>query len=300
MTTALALPDVQPSPEEVVAIGFLATFRGHTRDLYGINLRQWFEWCRERGMKPLDARRAHIEIWARDLEEGPRHLKLSTIASKLNTIGGFYRYARMEGFIEVNPAEYVKRPAVPRISTTLALSRRELEDVWEAAKGSAHSADVLVVGLLAFLGLRVGEACALSLEEITESNGYLMLMVRREKGNRPGRVPVPMPMMAAIQRLLKYERTGPVLRMHGGVRMDRRAASRVVTRLCLQVGITKRITPHSLRHTFVTMAADAGVNPRVIQHSMGYADLRMVSYYDRYADNPATHATHAVTSHIEC
>src|SRR5947207_291792 len=86
---------------EVVALGFLATYRQPTRGLYQINLRQWFEWCSQQGITPLTASRAHIEVWLRYLEE-VRKLQLSTIANKVNTINGFYRFAFMEGYVDHN------------------------------------------------------------------------------------------------------------------------------------------------------------------------------------------------------
>lgn len=87
--------------------------------------------------------------------------------------------------------------------------------------------------------------------------------------------------------------------MRGGERMDRKAANRVVKRLVKEAGITKRISCHSLRHTFVTMAHEAGVPPRTIQHSMGYSDLRMISYYDRGMQQLSAQASHAVAAFLD-
>jgi integrase len=63
--------------------------------------------------------------------------------------------------------------------------------------------------------------------------------------------------------------------------------------------VTKRITPHSLRHTFVTMALDAGQAERDIAISTGHSDTRMVAYYDRGRDNISRNSTHAVAAWIE-
>ncbi len=64
-------------------------------------------------------------------------------------------------------------------------------------------------------------------------------------------------------------------------------------------GITKRITPHSLRHTFVTMALDAGQAERDIAISTGHCDTRMVAYYDRGRENISRNSTHAVSAWVE-
>jgi integrase len=71
-----------------------------------------------------------------------------------------------------------------------------------------------------------------------------------------------------------------------------------VRRLCRKIGVTKRITPHSLRHSFVTMALDAGVPERDIIDSTGHADSSMIRFYDRNRGGIERNATHAVAAFI--
>jgi len=80
------------SRAETHALAFLARYGvPQTRASYGLSLRQWFRWCDDNGIDPLEATRAQIEIFARELEATGR--KLATVASKLNALAGFYRYA---------------------------------------------------------------------------------------------------------------------------------------------------------------------------------------------------------------
>ncbi len=65
---------------------------------------------------PLEATRAQIEIFARELEATGR--KLSTVASKLNALAGFYRYAVIDELLDRDPMLNVRRPRIDRISTT--------------------------------------------------------------------------------------------------------------------------------------------------------------------------------------
>lgn len=74
---------------------------------------------------------------------------------------------------------------------------------------------------------------------------------------------------------------------------------RVVQRVVKKAGIQKHITPHSLRHTFVTLALDSGVSVRDAANGMGYSDTRMVSYYDHGKDNLPRNATHFVAAYVE-
>ncbi len=103
----------------------------------------------------------------------------------------------------------------------------------------------------------------------------------------------------AVGNAIEGRTHGPVLLSYSGMRLDRRAAERTVARVIRASGIARRITPHSLRHTFVTMALDAGQTERDIAISTGHADTRMVAYYDRGRDNISRNSTHAVAAWVE-
>lgn len=70
-------------------------------------------------------------------------------------------------------------------------------------------------------------------------------------------------------------------------------------RIARVAGIEKRITPHSLRHTFTTLALNAGVPARDVANSRGDSDLRQVSYYDRDKDSLSRNATHMVAAFVD-
>jgi integrase/recombinase XerD len=97
MTTAApstALATIQPlftDAERLALAGFLAGYRGLTREAYALDLRQFTAWCRGRSLSLLAARRADIEGFARDLEAKGR--ARATVTRRLCTIAGFYKYA---------------------------------------------------------------------------------------------------------------------------------------------------------------------------------------------------------------
>ena len=97
MTTAVpsaALATIQPvftDTERVALAGFLAGYRGLTREAYALDLRQFTSWCRARSLALFAVRRADIEGFARDLEARGR--ARATVTRRLSTIAGFYRYA---------------------------------------------------------------------------------------------------------------------------------------------------------------------------------------------------------------
>jgi integrase/recombinase XerD len=80
--------------------------------------------------------------------------------------------------------------------------------------------------------------------------------------------------------------------------MDRHAADRMVKRLARRAGITKRISPHSLRHSFITAALDAGVPLRDVQEAASHADPRTTMRYDRARQSLDRHATYVVAAFV--
>ena len=101
MTTvapSTALVTIQPAfagAERFALAGFLAGYRGLTREAYALDLRQFTIWCRTRSLVLFAVRRADIESFARELETRGRARATGT--SRLSTMAGFYKYAVEDG-----------------------------------------------------------------------------------------------------------------------------------------------------------------------------------------------------------
>jgi integrase/recombinase XerD len=123
MTTAAlstALATIQPAftdAERLALAGFLAGYRGLTRDAYALDLRQFTIWCRARSLPLFSVRRADIEGFARDLEARGR--ARATVTRRLCTIAGYYKYAVEEELLDHSPA-HVRRPRVDYESHAVA------------------------------------------------------------------------------------------------------------------------------------------------------------------------------------
>ena len=137
MTTAApstALATIQPAftdAERLALAGFLAGYRGLTREAYTLDLRQFTTWCRARSVNLFAVRRADIESFARDLEAKGR--ARATVTRRLCTIVGFYKYAVEEELLDHSPAAHVRRPRVDYESHAVALDRNELGALLVAA-----------------------------------------------------------------------------------------------------------------------------------------------------------------------
>ncbi len=286
-----------PAPREYVLQSFLAGYREPTRSHNAQTLKMYFQWCDRRGVEVMEMERAQIEVYLRWMEEVKGNA-LSTIAHEIGVISRFYQHCVIDKYLMANPAEYVKRPRVDRVSTTNALSRSELLAVLDAAQ-KRRPRDHALICILGLNGLRIGEVLALDVDDMGRQGGYVTLRVKREKHGKTPLIPLAPRTSFAVEQTCFGRSSGPIFLSREETRMDRPGAARVINRLVKQVGIEKRITPHSFRHTFITLALDAGVSVRDVQHSVGHADTRQVSYYDRNRESLPRNATHFVHAFVE-
>ena len=91
---------------------YLARFKGSSREHTKSDLRCYLSWCAERGLDPLAARRPHLELYIRSMQE-IRRFKPSTVSRRFSIAAGFYRTCVLDSTLEHSPAEHVRRPAVP-------------------------------------------------------------------------------------------------------------------------------------------------------------------------------------------
>jgi site-specific recombinase XerD len=291
----IVLPERPLFDEARLAVaGFLARYSDSTRKSYAYDLRAFFGWCERAGLAVLEVRRPHIELYARMLEQNG--LARATISRRLSTLTGFYRFAVIDGVIEASPAEYVRRPRVDTESTTLGLDRMEL-GAFIAQGAASGPTDHALACLLGLLGLRVAEACGVDIEHLSTERGHRTVTVLG-KGHKLAVIPMPPRVARAVDQACGERLAGPVLLSRSGRRMDRHAATRIVRRLAKRAGITKHISPHSLRHSFITAALDAGVPLRDVQIAARHADPRTTTRYDRARNNLDRHASYVVTAFV--
>lgn len=138
-------------PLRLAVAAYLARFSGSSRDHAYSDLRCFLAWCVQRGLDPLTARRVHLELYIRWMQE-VRRFKPSTVSRRFSVAAGFYRTAVIDGVLEHSPAEHVRRPAVPPESPTLGFTHLQFEAMLTAARESASSYDFALVAMLGLLG----------------------------------------------------------------------------------------------------------------------------------------------------
>ena len=291
----IVAPDVDAQRVRFAIGGFLAGYTGSTRDAYGLDLRQWVAWCVGHDLEVFAVRRAHIELFARSLEEeGKAH---ATVARRLSTIASFYRYCVEERMLSHSPAVHVRRPKLSYESNAVGLDRNEL-GMFLVQAGLAGARDHALACLLALNGLRISEALNADIEHLGLERGHRTLTVTR-KGAKVVTIPLAPRTARAVDLCVGERHQGPILLNRDRTRrLDRHAATRIVKRLAKRGGIDKPISPHSLRHSFITAALDAGVALRDVQEAASHADPRTTMRYDRARRSLDRHATYIVATFV--
>ncbi len=300
MTTTTPSTSIVPAapafsdPERFALAGFLAGYRGLTRDAYAMDLRQFVAWCDQHQLRLFDARRADIECFARDLEARGR--ARATVGRRLCTVAGFYRYAEEDGLLAHSPAAHVRRPRLDYESHAVGLDRNEVGALLVAARlGTA--AEHALVSLLAINGLRVSEALGADIDALGLERGHRTLTILR-KGGKVVTIPLAPRTARAIDLAIGERADGPIFLDANGQRLDRHAAWRIVRRLARRAGIPKPVGPHTLRHAFITAVFNAGVPLRDVQEAASHADPRTTMRYDRARVSLDRHATYVVAAFI--
>jgi integrase/recombinase XerD len=129
-------------------------------------------------------------------------------------------------------------------------------------------------------GLRVSELCALTLEDTDLVNKTLQ--VRSGKGMTARTIELEKKGTQALKTWLSVRPTSPSVRLflnRDNDPLGERGVQKLLARYCQLAGITKRISPHSLRHTFASFKAEAGVSPFQLQQWLGHSSLDTTQIY---------------------
>jgi integrase/recombinase XerD len=227
---------------------YLARFKGTSRYHTESDLRCYLAWCAEHGLDPLAARRPHLELYIRWMQE-VRRFKPSTVSRRFSVTAGFYRTCVIDGLLEHSPAEHVRRPSVPPESPTLGFTHLQFEALLTAARESPNPFDFALVTMLGLLGLRIFEATGADIADLGEEHGHRVLRVCG-KGTKVVLIPLPPAAGRAIDRAIGTRARGPILLNTRSARMDRHAATRRLRHLAEVAGvrIAKAAPTHAPPH----------------------------------------------------
>jgi site-specific recombinase XerD len=273
--------------------GWLWSFResAHTRAAYQRDVTDFVRWCAEREIDVLTVRRTHLDAYAAALANSPnartgRPLAPASVARRLAALSSWYSYLLDAGVVGQNPTVRVRRPRVDRDHTaTVGLSATEAVALRRAAVqdpvlGTACAR--ALAGFLVEIGARVSEVCALDVTDLGYDSGHRTVRLRMKGGKARTRA-VPPRLGADLDAHLAGRGDGPLFQTPDGRRLDRHTVFRFVRRAAKVAGLAawEKITPHSFRHAWATIARERGASLEERQHALGHADPRTTQRYDR-------------------
>lgn len=255
-----------------------------TLDAYVRDVGQMAAFADDRGVDgPAGVTYELLRGFVLDLAEQGR--ASSTIARKVSTLRTYFRFLVDEGRLEEDPTERLERPRQSRHLPDV-LSYDEVTGILEAVSMEHDLAvrDVALLEVLYGAGLRVSELRNLQRPDLFLEEGLLRV---RGKGARERVVPVGERATDAVRRYLRVlwpeldrgESQGAVFLNQHGRPLSRMGVWTIVRRHVDSAGIEKRVTPHTLRHSFATHLLEGGADLAVVQELLGHADISTTQIY---------------------
>jgi integrase/recombinase XerD len=276
------------SPTQACA-DFVTTYsRPETRRAYLADVSDFLNWCSVADVDPLEASRVDVNGY-RDYLVALGSLQATSIDRKLTACRSFYRYLQEEGMVSANWFTTVSRLATPGESTTAWPDEDEMKKLLVTAR-DWHVRDFVLIGLMGLNGLRVSEAVGADAKDLGHAEGQRTLRIIG-KGQKIGLVPLAPELEAAIDEVLQGRTAGPIvpaLNRRGGISgpvapISREAAYKRVKQLVEWAGVNPDLSPHSLRHGFITHALNGGAELHVVQLAAHHSDPATTMRYKRGA-----------------
>lgn len=269
-----------------------------TRRGYSVNtvatynriLADYLAWLHVQQIHIFQITHGDIESFQVFLVAGPRGMPLSPgrRALYVSVLRSFYESAAKAGHINFEPADWLQYPIQPKRIRQDILTVDEMHDLLDTAAKKGGWQNV-AIRLMLLSGLRVAEAAALLAEDVSLQQREIV--IRQAKGNKHRMVFFDTQTKQHLSAYLNLRRKrlrvtrlpqhAPLLDHNGSPRNSDQIYG-AVKRLAKRAGITKSISPHSLRRTFATRLLDSGVkgvNLKVVAELLGHSSLRTTAKY---------------------
>ena len=208
----------------------------------------------------------------------------STIARAFVAIKMFYRFCMREDFIKRDITATLSSPKLWQLIPEI-LNSDEIQALLNAPdiKTKLGARDNAILETFYATGIRASEICSLKINDVGDDAIRVI-----GKGSKERIVPIGKPALGAIDHYLAYHRgdgDGYLFLSRTNKPLDRIQIWRMIKSYALKAGITKSISPHSLRHSFATHLLEGGADLRIIQEMLGHASVATTDRYTHICDN---------------
>lgn len=267
-------------------LAFLAVEKGlapNSLDGYARDLGKYEEHLERHGRDALSAERTEVVAFLKLLVDGG--LKPTSVSRALSAVRGFHRHLVRDGVRATNPTTEIDRPRrglkLPSVLTVEEIERLVTVPAGETPRDLRDRA---MLELLYASGLRVSEIVGLGTLDVDLGAGLVTVL---GKGSKQRVVPLGEEAHARIsaylahgRRLLDRTRRSPMLFLNArGGRLTRQGFWKILRARARQAGLSRRVTPHTLRHSFATHLLEGGADIRTVQVLLGHADVSTTQIY---------------------
>ncbi len=238
----------------------------------------------EEPVGPGEVTQSHLESLLTELGRDD----LLGVRSQARVLSGwrsFFRYMALEQAMERDPTELLDSPKQGSYLPDF-LEEQEVDAMEQSIDLSQPQGprNLAIIETLYSCGLRVSELCALRLSQIERGDGVIRVI---GKGNKERLVPIGEQALHAIDNYLPIRAAGRLLPEAGdtlfisrtGLGIRRVMVFLIVRRAAEAAGIQKKVTPHTLRHSFATSLVRGGADLRVVQAMLGHASIVTTELY---------------------
>ncbi|MFB5661567.1 site-specific tyrosine recombinase XerD [Alteribacillus sp. HJP-4] len=255
------------------------TLRSYNRDLT-----QYIKFLTAQNIKEVsEIDRTHILQYLYELKDSGR--SASTLARNISSLRAFHQFLLREQRSTKDPSELIE---IPRGEKKLPdiLTPKEVEKLLEAADGvnSFDRRNKAMLELMYATGLRVSELCSLEKGDIHLQMGFVHCT---GKGSKERIVPLGKIAGEAIERyihkarpqLMKNRKHDILFVNHLGTGLSRQGFWKILKKSAVKAGLGKKLTPHTLRHSFATHLLENGADLRAVQEMLGHSDISTTQIY---------------------
>lgn len=211
-----------------------------------------------------------------------KNFSKKSVARKISSCRAFFRYLFREGKIKLNPFEHILTPKLGKRLPSF-LYPEEVVKLLNAVNLKLKNGprDLAILELIYASGMRVGEIAKLRADSLDLESGEVLV---QGKGDKERIVLIGSHSISAIKKYLEsrnnFGSEEKILFLgRRGTKLTSRSVERMIRKYAKKAGIEKRVTPHTLRHSFATHLLSGGADLKIVQELLGHSSLSTTQIY---------------------